>query len=50
VKPRRFFATAFALLALGALAAPAFGDGNNPSNTGGNQTGYEGRPGNNPAH
>jgi hypothetical protein len=50
VKVRRVFAVAFALLALGAFASPAFGDGNNPSNPGGNQTGYEGQPGNNPVH
>ncbi len=46
MKVRRILATVFALLALGAVASPAFADGNNPANPGGATTGYEGQPGN----
>jgi opacity protein-like surface antigen len=44
--------TAVLLAGLFALAAasPVLADGNNPNNSGGNQTGYEGQPGNNPTH
>lgn len=50
MKTRRIIAAVFSVFALGVFAAPAFADGNNPSNPGGNQTGYEGQPGNNPTH
>jgi hypothetical protein len=50
MKVRRTIAAAFALLALGAFASPAFADGNNPANGGGATTGYEGQPGNQSHH
>lgn len=46
MKVRRILAALFAVFALGAFAGPAFADGNNPSNGGSAQTGYEGQPGN----
>jgi hypothetical protein len=50
MKTRRIIAAVFATLVLGAFAAPAFADGNNPSNNGSAQTGYEGHPGNQSHH
>ena len=46
---RRIIAVVFAVFVLGAYAAPAFA-GNNPSNGGSAQTGYEGQPGNQSHH
>jgi len=46
MRTRRILAAGVAVLALGAFAGPAFADGNNPSNGGSAQTGYEGQPGN----
>ena len=50
MRVRRIIAAAFALLLLGAFSAPAFADGNNPSNGGSARTGYEGHPGNQAGH